>query len=81
MANEKEYTGLVSAITAPAYIDNDGIIYVVINLVDTVPSAPEVPYFSILIRASLMRSPPPPFDQQWRTLRIMRARTAISMIV
>ena len=44
MANEKEYSGLVSAITAPAYIDNDGIIYVVINLVDTVPSAPEVPY-------------------------------------
>ena len=44
MANEKEYDGLVSAITAPAYIDNDGLVYIVINLVDTVPSAPEVPF-------------------------------------
>jgi hypothetical protein len=44
MANEKKYTGLVSAITAPAYIDNDGLVYIVINLVDTAPPAPEVPY-------------------------------------
>jgi hypothetical protein len=44
MANEKEYTGLVSAISAPHHIDNDGLDYIVINLIDTVPPAPEVPY-------------------------------------
>jgi hypothetical protein len=44
MSNEKEFTGLVSAITAPASIDNDGLIYLVFNLVDTQPPAPEVPY-------------------------------------
>ena len=41
----------MSAITAPAYIDNDGLFYVVINLVDTVPPAPEVPY---VLRNSLV---------------------------
>ena len=44
MMNEKEYTGLVSAITAPRQIDDDGLDYIVINLVDTIPPAPEVPY-------------------------------------
>ena len=44
MANEKEYTGIVSAITAPAKIDNDGLAYLVFNLVEAKPPAPEVPY-------------------------------------
>jgi hypothetical protein len=44
MATEKEYIGVVSAITAPTKIDNDGLVYVVFNLVDAEPPAPEVPY-------------------------------------
>ena len=44
MANEKEFTGVVSAITAPVKIDNDGIVYVLFNLIEAEPAAPEVPY-------------------------------------
>jgi hypothetical protein len=44
MADNKEYAGLVSAISAPHHIDNDGLDYIVINLIETVPPAPEVPY-------------------------------------
>ena len=38
------YVGLVSALVAPSFIDNDGIAYMVINLIDAVPPSPEVPY-------------------------------------
>lgn len=38
------YSGLVSALVAPSFIDNDGIAYMVINLIDADPPSPEVPY-------------------------------------
>lgn len=44
MSAETEYTALVSAITAPAHIDNDGLVYFLFNLVDVVPDAPEKPW-------------------------------------